>query len=203
MRNPSFIMEQHWTSAHCVYSDGLLSVTATRDKKNKKKTKKQFSPSIGPFNVQELTQLTWLDKEVNQSSALFSGVVVIDLLLAQMALTNINLALVSFVWFRTNATLSHRDRDKIMFVTMGTTSCLSWCAAAGWGMTVSWQSILSAFTTGSPDLSGYDLSWQLNKHVSHTGILSNFRTLAAHKQQTLWFGCFGKTAGNQLPWINQ
>lgn len=91
---------------------------------------------------------------------------------------------------QTAACRRETDRDKIASVTMDRTSCLSWCAAAGWGMTVSWQSILSALTTGSHDLWEYDLSRQLNKHVSHTGALSNVKTCTRRrdKQQIVWFG---------------
>lgn len=150
--------------------------------------------TIRPFNDQQLTQFTWPEKAVNQSSILCVSVRQIfkgccDWSSSHtLALTHKSRYTVSVVWIRTNTALSHGERDKTVFETMDKTSCLSWCAAAGWGMTVSWQSILSAFTTGSPDLSGYDLSWQLNKHVSHTGILSNFKTLVTHIDLV----CFGK-----------
>lgn len=124
----------------------------------------------------------------------FSGVVVIDLLLTQMALTNINLALVSFVWFRTNTPLSQRQRQNhvcddghnVLFVMMCSSRLRD-------------DSIMTKQFVSFPHRVPWPLRiWFImtaDKHVSHTGILSNFRTLAAHrdKQQTLWFGCFGKT----------
>lgn len=144
------------------------------------------SLAIGPRNLHDLINM-FINSSINHSHCLSAARIRFGACcdwsaFHTPALAHINPAAQCHLFRLEQTTLCHRQREreaKIMLQTMDRMSCLSWCAAAGWGMTVSWQSILSALTTKSPDLCGYDSSRQLNKHVALANPQS-LRPLATH-----------------------
>ena len=101
---------------------------------------------------------------------------------------------VTFLWIRTNSTLSQREGERstrvwddgqnLLFVMM--------CSSRLRDDSIMTKHV-DSFHHRSTDLLGYDLSWQLNKHVSHTAISQKLTSLPRTRVNNTSSAVSGKT----------